>query len=398
DAGAPLNERARSYLQVNCAHCHQFGAGGTADIDLRYDFPIEETKTLDIRPVQGTFDIPDARILAPGDPYRSVLYYRMSKLGGGRMPHIGSDYVDVRGVRLLHDWIRQLPLHKDERAQLAKLIDLHDLGVLVRDREEWPGLVRRTAEGIARAHGRTKVILEDTQQAERTIRAQAAGHVQARAPERKQAILALLSSPTGALMLVHALDERRVPAWAQEEVLQAAGTATGPVRDLFERFIPDDQRVARLGPIIKPEQVLTRKGDIGRGRALFFNNAGLQCIKCHRVGSVGSTLGPDLSLIGKKYTRGQILENILEPSKTIDPKYVAYLVVTDDGKQYTGLLVAKSMTEVVLRTSTDQEIRLPLKKVEQMRSQKTSLMPEQLLRDLTAQEAADLLEFLASLK
>ena len=44
-----------------------------------------------IRPIQGTFNIAGARIIAPGDPASSVLYYRMSKLGGGRMPRVGSD-------------------------------------------------------------------------------------------------------------------------------------------------------------------------------------------------------------------------------------------------------------------------------------------------------------------
>ena len=34
---ASLDERARSYLHVNCSHCHQFGAGGTADIELRHE-------------------------------------------------------------------------------------------------------------------------------------------------------------------------------------------------------------------------------------------------------------------------------------------------------------------------------------------------------------------------
>src|SRR5262249_47598190 len=106
---------------VNCAHCHQFGAGGTADLELRYDVPLEQTKTVEVRPVQGTFGIPGAQILAPGDPYRSVLYYRMAKLGPGRMPHIGSEVVDERGVKLVHDWIRVLPPRKDERLLLAKL-------------------------------------------------------------------------------------------------------------------------------------------------------------------------------------------------------------------------------------------------------------------------------------
>src|SRR5207244_3979004 len=104
DPAATLDERARSYLHVNCSHCHQFGAGGTADLTLRHDVPIMQTKVLDVRPVQGTFELADARILAPGDPYRSVLFYRLSKLGRGRMPHIGSEIVDEQGTHLIRDW------------------------------------------------------------------------------------------------------------------------------------------------------------------------------------------------------------------------------------------------------------------------------------------------------
>ena len=86
DESADLDRRARSYLQTNCAHCHQFNAGGAANIALGYDVPLEATKTVGVRPIQGTFNIAGARIIAAGDPAGSVLYYRMSKLGGGRMP------------------------------------------------------------------------------------------------------------------------------------------------------------------------------------------------------------------------------------------------------------------------------------------------------------------------
>ena len=79
--------------------------GGTANIALGFEVPLAETRTVDVRPIQGTFQIAGARIIAPGDPSRSVLYYRVSKLGGGRMPRVGSDEVDVRAVRMLHDWI-----------------------------------------------------------------------------------------------------------------------------------------------------------------------------------------------------------------------------------------------------------------------------------------------------
>jgi putative heme-binding domain-containing protein len=169
------------------------------------------------------------------------------------------------------------------------------------------------------------------------------------------------------------------------------------VRDLFERFVPDEQRVRRLGSVIKPELLLALKGDAARGKELFFK-AGNLCVNCHRVGATGSTLGPDLSQIGKKYSKAQLLESILDPSKTIDPQYVAYTAETSAGKVYTGLLAAKTAREVVLKDADGKEVRLPADKVTALVPSKKSLMPEQLLRDLTAEQAADLLEFLASLK
>ena len=101
---------------------------------------------------------------------------------------------------------------------------------------------------------------------------------------------------------------------------------------------------------------------------------------------------------GKKLTRVQILESLLEPSKTIEPPYVAYLLETTDGKFYTGLLGSKTDKEVVLKVVGDKEVRVPAAKVERLAPQSKSLMPELLLRDLTAEQAADLLEFLSGLK
>ena len=398
-ATANLDERARSYLQVNCAHCHRFGAGGSADIDLRYGVPLERSKALEVRPVQGTFSIAGAQILAPGDPYRSVLYYRMAKLGGGRMPHIGSEIVDERGLRLIHDWIRQLPVRLDERMLLERLRALDEPAILSGERAEWEKRLTRTARDVAHNHGREKATAADRKEAETVLKRRAAAGVRARAVERASAISRLLSSTSGALMLAEAVAEKRLPASVRPHVVAAAMTNSDTqVRDLFERFVPDDQRLKRLGSAIKAEQILALKGNGDRGRELFFKGTGLQCVNCHRIAGTGSTLGPDLSDIGKKYTRGQILESILEPSKTIDPKYVTYLVETTAGKVHTGLLASRTEREVVLRTAQDKEVRIPAAKVAALAPQRNSLMPELLLRDLTAEQAADLLAFLASLK
>lgn len=398
DAKGDLDQRARSYLQVNCSHCHQFGAGGTADLQLRYDVPIEQTKTLEVRPAQGTFEIHGAHILSPGDPYRSVLYYRMSKLGAGRMPHIGSEIVDDLGVRLIHDWIRQLPIRKEERGLIEKLRAAGDPAAQAREREETEEQIKKLAMEIARGQGRDTITPEDRQKAEFQYKA-VTGKEKTKAQEQQEVIDQLLSSTSGSLILAQALADNHILEPARGLILAAAVKRPEPqIRDLFERFIPDDQRIKRLGTAIRPEQILSLKGDPSRGKDLFFKSTVLQCINCHRVAGAGATLGPDLSEIGKKYTKGQILESILEPSKTIDPKYVAYLVETTDGKVQTGLLVDKSDKEVVLKIVGDKELRIPAGKVQTVAPQKNSLMPELLLRDLTADQAADLVEFLAALK
>jgi putative heme-binding domain-containing protein len=82
----------------------------------------------------------------------------------------------------------------------------------------------------------------------------------------------------------------------------------------------------------------------------------------------------------------------------VDPQYVAYLVETKSGQVHTGLLIRKGATEVVLKCVGDKEIHVPAGDVQTIVPQKASLMPELLLRDLTAQQAADLVEFLAGLK
>ncbi len=170
------------------------------------------------------------------------------------------------------------------------------------------------------------------------------------------------------------------------------------IRDLFERFLPAERRIQRLGSVVRPEQVLSLPGDPARGKQIFFATAGVSCKNCHRIQQDGTELGPELTAIGKKLTRAQLLESILEPSKLIDPKYVTYLAETDDGRILTGLLVTKDANEVVLKDAQDKVIRIPSKQIEQLVPQRQSLMPDLLLRDMTAQQVADLLAYLSSLQ
>jgi hypothetical protein len=108
DESKSLDRRARSYLHANCSHCHRAFGGGNANFQLLATLDLDETGILGARPTLGNLDIPDPRLVMPGNPDRSMIVHRMSRVGTGRMPPLGSSVVDDEALRLLRTWVRQL--------------------------------------------------------------------------------------------------------------------------------------------------------------------------------------------------------------------------------------------------------------------------------------------------
>jgi hypothetical protein len=108
DAKADLGARARSYLHANCAQCHVEAGGGNAQMELEFTTAPDKMRVLGVKPVHDTFGLPDARLVAPGHPERSVLLHRIGHRGPGHMPPLATAVVDREAVQLLHDWIKQL--------------------------------------------------------------------------------------------------------------------------------------------------------------------------------------------------------------------------------------------------------------------------------------------------
>ncbi|GIW79506.1 MAG: hypothetical protein KatS3mg105_1313 [Gemmatales bacterium] len=357
DETQPLEARARSYLHVNCAHCHRFGGGGNATILLRWQVELKDSNMIDVRPAQGTFGIHRAAVIAPGDPYRSVLYYRTAKLGAGRMPYLGSRIVDEHGIRLLRDWIASMPETNGDASAVRRI------------RTEQ----RRLVDGLKSNRLSPKQV--------------------------DDGIDRLLATTSGALMLMEAVADKSVAESTRKRIIERANRNTPPqIRDLFERFLPPNERRQLLGAVVKLDDILRLRGNADAGKKLFFEAKTMQCKNCHRIQNVGGVVGPDLSHIGKKYSPRQILENIIEPSKVIEPEFITYLVETKDGRVLSGVLAKKSATEVVLRDAQAREVRIAMDNVERISPLRASIMPELLHRDMTAQELADLVAFLASLK
>ena len=107
DAARSLEDRARSYLDANCANCHR-PEGTVAGFDARYDTPSAEQKIVG---GQVLIDqrIDGARVVAPHDAWRSILLLRTDTAEGYKMPPLARNTVDEAGVKLLRDWIESLP-------------------------------------------------------------------------------------------------------------------------------------------------------------------------------------------------------------------------------------------------------------------------------------------------
>jgi putative heme-binding domain-containing protein len=201
------------------------------------------------------------------------------------------------------------------------------------------------------------------------------------------------------MRLARAIDEGALDDTTRQAIISRATDGAEPhIRDLFERYLPEEKRTRRLGTAIEPATILALSGEAARGERLFLEAAGVQCRNCHRIGDKGSEVGPDLSRIGGKLDRAALLESILEPSKSIEAKYLTYLLQTTGGSTHVGLLAEKGAKEVTLKEAQDRIVRVPAGEVELLVPQPQSLMPELLLRDMTAQEVADLVAYLHSLR
>jgi uncharacterized repeat protein (TIGR03806 family) len=107
DTTRSLQDRARSYLDANCAQCHRPG-GTVANFDARYDTPLEKQALID-GPVLIDQGIDRPRVISPHDIWRSIAYMRVDTVGDIRMPPLARETIDQKGVQLLGEWINSLP-------------------------------------------------------------------------------------------------------------------------------------------------------------------------------------------------------------------------------------------------------------------------------------------------
>ncbi len=136
---------------------------------------------------------------------------------------------------------------------------------------------------------------------------------------------------------------------------------------------------------------------VASGRRVFYHPNGPGCYKCHTVEGRGGRVGPDLSYVGRSFTREKLIDSILEPSKDVSPQFTTWNMLTTDGVVHTGMIVHENEGRTVLGDSEGRTTEISTYEIEERVPQRVSVMPEKLWERMTVQEFRDLLAYLESL-
>jgi putative heme-binding domain-containing protein len=154
----------------------------------------------------------------------------------------------------------------------------------------------------------------------------------------------------------------------------------------------------RLDPRRLPpdRELLAVAGDASRGREVFFRSQAL-CANCHRLKDEGGEqgVGPALDGIATKMGKDGLLTAILRPSQSIPPGYAQWLIETKQGATLRGVIVEQTPERLVLKDAQGTTTTVAVRDIEQRMEDEVSAMPADLVKELTRQDLADLLQFLA---
>ncbi len=138
-------------------------------------------------------------------------------------------------------------------------------------------------------------------------------------------------------------------------------------------------------------EAVGRQRDAARGKKLFTETG---CAQCHRLGSEGGFIGPDLTAVSSRFDRRTLLESLIEPSKVVAEVYRPVTITLKSGAIYDGRVVSEDAQSLMLAINPadpDQRRRLAKADIAAQRGAELSPMPAGLLDTLTREEILDLL-------
>lgn len=138
---------------------------------------------------------------------------------------------------------------------------------------------------------------------------------------------------------------------------------------------------------------MASQGSAARGSVVFEK---AQCIQCHAYQGKGERIGPDLSTVGQRFQKKEILESILFPSQVISDQYATHAIELNDGRVLTGMTTPVGDGSVIVLDATGKQTTVTKDEVESVSRSRVSSMPDGLLNKLTIEEITDLFAFLTN--
>ncbi|MFK5972240.1 MAG: c-type cytochrome, partial [Flavobacteriaceae bacterium] len=139
--------------------------------------------------------------------------------------------------------------------------------------------------------------------------------------------------------------------------------------------------------------ILNLKEDSTKGETIF----AAKCTLCHKNGTTGSAIGPNLSSIGEKFDKTALLDAIINPNAAIVFGYEPIMVKTKSGQAFYGFLLSEGET-TVLKDMSGKQIVIAADDIESKEKIKTGIMPNAASLGLTNQDLGDLAAYLSTLK
>ncbi len=209
-------------------------------------------------------------------------------------------------------------------------------------------------------------------------------------PRQRAALLeAAVFKPDWLQVLMDQIEAGKISAGALAESYRG--------RILLHRDTEVQRRAAKLFTRPAPRQAVIdqyvqadpEQGNAARGLVLFKKN----CIGCHRFRTHGDGPGPALDAMAR-LGRKQLLENILDPSRAVEPRYVEYLIRTTDGRSLSGMVKQTTGQTLHLFDANAQTTIVKFDEIESFQSRERSIMPANWESTLSPAQMADLLAFL----
>jgi len=165
------------------------------------------------------------------------------------------------------------------------------------------------------------------------------------------------------------------------------------IRGEAQRLLGSVKLARREEAVAAYRSVIDMQGNAEAGREVFKR----ECAKCHRLEGVGYDLGLPLASVKSRGREG-VLAQILDPNREVNPAYLNYTALTDDGLTVTGMITAETATSITLRRSEKEGDTVLRTEIDEMQSSGLSIMPEGLEKQVSKAEMANLLAYLMSVE